>query len=205
MSKQPDKKATHLHIESSDNRSNENVQIKTSKNGNNRQTKNFEINSNKKEEQSNLCDYACIKELTNLEIYCLRFLLIAKIIMVIGLFVSMKKNKECQAELYPKINLITAVYLFVTAFFELINLVLVIISSYGDEIKAIFYLLKIFLSFGLALFLLIFSNLYYNSSETWENCGSIKGWATYTLVVLYIDAIANFIALIFSFFLIFLR
>jgi len=64
--------------------------------------------------------------------------------MVIGLFLSMKNNKECQAELYPKINLITAVYLFVTAFFELINLVLVIISSYGDKIKAIFYLLKIF-------------------------------------------------------------
>jgi hypothetical protein len=46
-------------------------------------------------------------------------------------------------------------------------------------------------SFGISLTLLIITQIYYNDTTTWENCGSVKGWLIYLLVICYIQVIIN--------------
>ena len=118
--------------------------------------------------------------------------------MLIAICMSNIKNEQCQAEIYPKMNLI----IVISALLIMISLIWNFDFCTSSEnqccaiVICIYHILDKIISFGLVLLLLIMVQYYYISSVTWENCGSIKGWLTYTLVIMYIEVIANFIGFI---------
>jgi hypothetical protein len=117
---------------------------------------------------------------------------------MLGINFSSIKYEQCQAEIYPKMSLI-AVISGILILLSIIGNVDFCISNENKccaIFKIIFRILEKICSFGLVLFLLIMVQYYYNSSVTWENCGSIKGWVIYTLVIMYIEVITNSIGFI---------
>ena len=129
-------------------------------------------------------------------------LFIPNTVMIIGLEVSKTKNKGCKSEIYPKIPL-----------FEFLPLVLEILQAlhkfiedicnfhqckgcFSIFIKDIFPHLYNFISFIVSLFLFIYTIKNYNPSYTWENCGNIKNWLMFSLVLDYITSIIKILEFI---------
>lgn len=198
MSKETENKEANINIENSDNRFNENGRIKTSNSrGNSETSSQKEI-----EKKSNCgvccCDDDCIKFLFIIATGFIRVAFFPNLIMIIGVYISYIKNEQCQAEIYQKMNLIAIISVIIIMLSGIENLEFC--ASSENKCCVIFITIyrildKIF-SFGLVLLLLIMVQYYYNSSVTWENCGSIKGWLTYTLVIMYIEVIINSIGFI---------
>ena len=188
----PEKNTIHQHIEKSDNRLNENGKIKQTTNEDIvLKNKNYENISKKEEDKksnSNICccDDECIGILFGLSTKFIKVSFFPNLILLIGLYVSYIKNKECQAEIYPKMILIYGLsgILICLPVFGSINFCCNTESNCLEIYLYIFHIFDKIISFGLTLFLLIFTHYYYISSSNWENCGSVKGWLTYALVIM---------------------
>ena len=212
-----DKKKVQIYnennrIKQSENGHNENIEVKS----NNSEAKNPKKDEDKSSNSSSnpkicCCSVECVGIFFLIAAKLITVSLFPNIIMIIGLSVSTYKNKECQAEIYSKINLIF-LGTYILLFLESLGGVLDICVKKGENdenssenhaensccLKCIFvyHILDKILSFVLVLFLLIITQLYYTSSTSWEKCGSVKGWLTYTLVILYIEVIVNSFGLI---------
>ena len=69
-------------------------------------------------------------------------------------------------------------------------------SKDGGCLELIIKSISYFACFILIMIALIFGQIFYNKTENWENCGSIKGWIIYGLVINYIMMISTFIKFI---------
>lgn len=171
-------------------------------------------NKNKDEKTNNpnktCCDENCIPFFFLITTILLSISIFPNIILLIGMLVSNSKNKECKAEIYPEMRIIVG--------FEgmLIALAGINQSLKENETERCEICLKIIspiifkiITFGISLACVLYTQIYYNNTTSWENCGSVKGWIIYGLVINYIEVITNSVgfifAIIFIFILIFCR
>ena len=171
-------------------------------------------NKNKDENTNNsnktCCDENCIPIFVLITTILLSISIFPNIILLIGMSVSNLKNKECKAEIYPKMRIIMILEGMLIALAG-INQTLKEKDTERCEIclKVISLIIIKIITFGISLSCVLYIQINYNNTTTWENCGSVKGWIIYGLVINYIEVITNSVgfifAIIFIFILIFCR
>ena len=121
------------------------------------------------------------------------------------MWVSNSKNKECKAEIYPGMSIIIGLEGMLIGLAG-INQTIVKCETESCEIcvKIILPIIFKIIAFGISLACLIYTQIYYSNTTTWENCGSVKGWIIYGLVLNYIEVITNSLGFIFAIILIFI-
>lgn len=123
------------------------------------------------------------------------FISVCVSILGIGLIVSTTKNKKCKVEMYSIIKIITYLYfslLFFENFFQTLLKSECIENDCSKSGKKVLLFMNKLICLGISLTCLIITQINYNRANNWENCGSIKGWVIYSIVVGYIETIFNF-------------
>ena len=179
------------------------------------ENKNEDKNSNTSQKSNEMC---CSEECLGIFFLVTTILLSVSIIpnaiLIVGLSIAIMKNEECKAELYKDINLISA-FEGMIILFSLSNQICGKKKDDENEsesendrggscLRVICPIISRIIAFGLSMTTVIYTQINYNKTTTWENCGSIKGWIIYGLVINYIEVITNSIGFIFALILIFI-
>ena len=127
--------------------------------------------------------------------------ILADLIYVIGISVAKKKNKECASDIYPKIKLLVILN-SISIGLSFIYQAFACDKDYtSNDEKCLSLIIRSVLSFAcfvLIMVSLIFGQIFYNKTENWENCGSIKGWIIYGQIINYTLISCAFIKFIIS-------
>ena len=142
-------------------------------------------------------------------VFAMAISIMSNTIYLIGLTITYNKKKHCKADIYSKLKII----IVLNAISILLSILLECFSKKGNDNEEdnreneedngvclprffkiiICNIITSFALFGIYLASLILTQINYNSSKTWENCGSMKGWIIYGLVTSYIGVIFSFI------------
>ena len=126
------------------------------------------------------------------------------IIFIIGLMVSYKKNENCNSKIYS-LNNIIELLIIINEILSILPGIIEVFMSCCLEYKfgtpqcclcffRIYLIITKLCLCAISFALLIITQS--NMSDSWDNCGSYKGWVIYGLVLFYIIAIFHGLSII---------
>ena len=127
--------------------------------------------------------------------------IILNAISAIGLTVANNKNEDCKAEIKSKMQIIIIFCYALVFTYSLHTFLKEYIAKREDRDSiscclGIFALIIKICNLGITIASLVICHKYYNLSNNWENCGSIKGWLIYNFIALYFDFVMFFLIVI---------
>ena len=159
-------------------------------------TRKQEQQSNNK--NNNYFDNNCLDTFSDITNRMMYISTIPNIIFLIGIMISYKKNKNCNSKIYSLDNIIELlifiyqILLIPSGLIEMFKLCclerICCRPQYCLFILSIYLILtKLCLCIiSFALIIIIQSNM----PDSWDNCGSYKGWVMYGLIIFYITSIS---------------
>ena len=121
--------------------------------------------------------------------------IILNCITLIGLPLSNNKNGDCKAEIKSKISLIITFNSIIMLLTILHTILKICIANKEGPCLCfgIYSIISKLCNLGLSITNLVICHKYYNLSNNWENCGSLKGWIIYNFIALYFDFVMSII------------
>ena len=111
------------------------------------------------------------------------------------------KNEDCKAEIKSKMQIII-IFCYALVFTYCLHTFLKECIAKREDRDSISCCLGIFVliikicNLGITIASLVICHKYYNLSNNWENCGSIKSWLIFNFIALYFDFVMFFLIII---------